>query len=145
MPHFYGGDPDDSDIINGDPLEFCKLYTQVALPAVYILLGKKLGAEEVQKQYLRLAKDKLFQDYALALLTIHDVPMGFDIFHPGDPRDPARSSTRGSHWGEEGSGSNADSGIKAGNSSKEAAGTNYMIGVQFKFSVHFAPLPRVSS
>ena len=81
MPHFYGGDPDDSDIINGDPLEFCKLYTQVALPAVYILLGKKLGAEEVQKQYLRLAKDKLFQDYALALLTIHDVPKGFDIFH----------------------------------------------------------------
>ena len=43
--HFYGGDPDDIDIINGDPLEFCKLYTQVALPAVYILLGKKLGAE----------------------------------------------------------------------------------------------------
>ena len=78
MPHFYGGDPDDSDIINGDPLEFCKLYTQVALPAVYILLGKKLGAEEVQKQYLRLAKDKLFQDYALALLTIHDVPMKFE-------------------------------------------------------------------
>ena len=46
----------------------------------------------------------------------------------------ARSSTRSRHWGEECSGSNADSGIKAGNSSKEEAGTNYMIGVQFTFS-----------